>query len=279
MLQEFDVRDIEQLSSQVSKLESFLSSVSNKLEKLLSQFTTHQHGGNDGSSQIYNESIKLKPGSYLQGGIISAGEGSTVEIKDGSITAITSYHVVRGEGGVDDVLQNINLKAAMKGQILILRIAAGTDIKVENNTGNLRLVDSFYMNSTTDTLVLMHDSRFWYEVSRSYNFKTSGFTFLGDESTLTIASGAITPTSGYHDVDTEGAAATDDLDTINEPTEGLADGAILVIKPSSSARTVVAKDGTGNLRLAGDFTMDDGTDMLTLIWTGTTWNELSRSAN
>jgi len=102
--------------------------------------------------------------------------------------------------------------------------------------------------------------------------------FLSLERTAeTISGGIITASSSFIDVDTEGAAATDDLDTIN----GFSNGNILIIHPASSARTVVAKDGTGNLLLAGDFSMDHASDTLTLIYwdLNNYWLEISRSNN
>lgn len=94
-------------------------------------------------------------------------------------------------------------------------------------------------------------------------------------SELTIASGAVTVTKTLHTIDTEGDASTDDLDTINGGTAG----DILIISAADDARTVVAKDGTGNLKLAGDFSMDNGADMLMLIYIGGAWQEISRSDN
>lgn len=78
-------------------------------------------------------------------------------------------------------------------------------------------------------------------------------------------------------VDTEAAAATDDLDTINGT--GVRNGQVIVLQAANSARTVVAKDGTGNLRLAGDMTLDNAEDTLTLIRRSTTWCEMARSNN
>jgi len=98
---------------------------------------------------------------------------------------------------------------------------------------------------------------------------------VGDESELTIATGAITVTSSYHTVDTESDAASDDLDTVN----GTRKGQIVFIRANNSARSVVAKDGTGNLKLAGDFTMDNAEDVLQLISDGTNLYEVSRSNN
>jgi hypothetical protein len=53
----------------------------------------------------------------------------------------------------------------------------------------------------------------------------------------------------------------------------------LIIVAANSARTVVAKDATGNLRLNGDFSLDHQNDTLTLIYNGTNWLEVSRSDN
>jgi hypothetical protein len=99
---------------------------------------------------------------------------------------------------------------------------------------------------------------------------------LGMASTLTLATDIITITGGVHAVDTEAAAATDNLATIN----GGAPNQLLVLYAADSARTVVAKDGTGNLKLSGgDFSMDNAEDRLLLISDalGTTWYELGRN--
>lgn len=103
---------------------------------------------------------------------------------------------------------------------------------------------------------------------------SSGFFNLAS-SDLTIASGVVTATGSHHRIDTQSAAATDDLDTIN----GGVSGDILIIHAVSGVRDVVAKDGTGNLALNGDFTMDTAQDMLMLMKIGTTWFEVSRSSN
>jgi hypothetical protein len=104
-------------------------------------------------------------------------------------------------------------------------------------------------------------------------FGKVGFFSAGE---LTIATGVITVTGSRHTVDTEGDAATDNLDTIN----GGADGDILILSSAASARNVVLKDGSGNLNLAGDCTLDTVTDRIMLInYNGTSWNELNRSIN
>lgn len=98
---------------------------------------------------------------------------------------------------------------------------------------------------------------------------------VGDNTALTISGGVITTTGSYHRVDTEASAATDDLDTINGAVLGMR----LILSSVDSARDITLKDGTGNLRLAGDFTLSANTSTIQLISNGTVWLELSRSSN
>lgn len=96
---------------------------------------------------------------------------------------------------------------------------------------------------------------------------------IGDEATLTISGGAITITKSFHKLAVE-SGSTDDLTTIN----GGSNGDILVLRPDNDSEDIVVKDG-GTLALAGDFTMDNSTDMLVLIHDSGLWVELSRSNN
>lgn len=100
---------------------------------------------------------------------------------------------------------------------------------------------------------------------------------LWGDPVLTISNGSITVSGSLHQVDTEGSAPTDDLDTINVP----ADGRILVLRSKANSRTPTARHGTGNLILAGgaDFTFDSVYDQLMLIGNGGKWLEMSRSNN
>lgn len=95
---------------------------------------------------------------------------------------------------------------------------------------------------------------------------------------VTIASDAITACNGAPlvIVDTEGAAATDNLATISYSGRT---GDIVTFRQNSDARDVTFKDGTGNLRLAGDCVLTVGNDSITLQWRGTTWSEIARSIN
>jgi hypothetical protein len=70
----------------------------------------------------------------------------------------------------------------------------------------------------------------------------TGEIYTPSDGTLTIATGSITPTGVYHLVDTESAAASDDLDTIASPTNGQN----LTLRTVSSARDVVITNA-GNI--------------------------------
>lgn len=93
-----------------------------------------------------------------------------------------------------------------------------------------------------------------------------------------IVSGAITIPRGarYIGVDTEAAAATDDLDTLNG---GAYIGQQVTLVTTSNARDITVKDNTGNIRCGGDRLLDNTDDTITLIWNGTVWKEVSYANN
>lgn len=98
-------------------------------------------------------------------------------------------------------------------------------------------------------------------------------------STLTIASGAITPTRGQHDVDTEGGAGADDLTNIL--TTNIPDGGLLRIHAVNASRVPTVKHAAGgagavSLNGAADFALDTLTKWLLLQRKGTDWVEIDR---
>ena len=107
------------------------------------------------------------------------------------------------------------------------------------------------------------------------NVNVNGKFLLEGRSALTIASGIITVTKSYHEVDTQNADANDDLDTINGGTTGM----ICTFKSVNSGRDVTFKDATGNITLSGDRQLNHYQDTLTLIYDGAGWRELSFSDN
>lgn len=78
------------------------------------------------------------------------------------------------------------------------------------------------------------------------NVTLNDFLTLASHS-ATISGGVITATGTMMVVDTEAAAATDDLDTIN----GGAADRIIFIRGLNSSRDVTLKHATGNLRTSG----------------------------
>lgn len=97
---------------------------------------------------------------------------------------------------------------------------------------------------------------------------------------VTIATGAVTLTGSMVkqlSLDTEAAAASDDLDTIT--ATGAYIGQVIQLKSTADARDVVCKDSTGNMRLSGDRTLSSLQDRLTLFWDGSFWYELSFADN
>lgn len=101
-----------------------------------------------------------------------------------------------------------------------------------------------------------------------------------EERDVTISGGIITVTNAvinrrFYTIETEGAAATDDLDTIN----GGNAGEILIIQTASSDRSVIVKDGT-SLRIQADFTLNHKTDKIMLVCISSgVWDELTRASN
>ena len=97
--------------------------------------------------------------------------------------------------------------------------------------------------------------------------------------TLTIAIGRVTPVMGVHIIDTEAAAADDDLTHIDQTN--IPDGAFLIIRPADNARVVTVKHGGGGggqilLAAAADFVLDDVNKWLWLRRDATAWKEHDR---
>ena len=105
---------------------------------------------------------------------------------------------------------------------------------------------------------------------RPYDITDLGTLNFDDATTLTIASGAVTKTQSYHSIDTEGIAASDDLDTINGGTAG----DLLYLKAADDTHTVVLKHGTGNIVTpdGSDYSLDDANKVVALLFDGTNWH-------
>lgn len=214
-------------------------------------------------------------------GLLSASK----TIATGAITvAETESRVIIDTEGAASSDTLTTITGGYDGQLLVLEPAnASREIVVQHGTGNINTADnrSFVMNGLAARLLLQYDSGMskWVQVAASTG--KAGYTRinLGGQTELTIASGVITPISSFHSVDTEGDASTDDLDTVTGASQF--DAWVLTLKAANSARTVVLKDGTGNLALAGDCSLDNTEDTITLLWDNSQskWLEIARSNN
>lgn len=103
------------------------------------------------------------------------------------------------------------------------------------------------------------------------------------ETTLTIASGSVTPPSGgpgVFSIDTEASAATDDLTNIAQ--SNLPDGSLLLIRNANASRVVNvlgSAGGAGQMVLAASQTivLSDTRQWLLLKRSGTLWTEVMSS--
>jgi hypothetical protein len=91
----------------------------------------------------------------------------------------------------------------------------------------------------------------------------------------TISGGAIDYTGANMVIDTEGGAASDDLDTIN----GGKNGDILIIRSTANARNITIKHLGGNIstNTQEDITLDLSSDIVTFQFRGSSWDMQSRS--
>ena len=94
---------------------------------------------------------------------------------------------------------------------------------------------------------------------------------------VSIASNALTAVGNCMVIDTEGEAATDNLDTINGGTTGQ----IMILNCASAVRAVTVRHNIGNIYLSGgaNRALDHIRAHLTLICIGSEWRELSYSRN
>tara|TARA_R110000796_G_C14551338_1_gene433868 strand:+ start:441 stop:2282 length:1842 start_codon:yes stop_codon:yes gene_type:complete len=143
---------------------------------------------------------------------------------------------------------------------------------------------SLHPNTITQISETNGDGR-WLRVDRENSIPEYPEIVVNDQpviyalgSNLIVSSGEITvPTSGaYFSVDTEGAAGTDDLETI----DGGVDGRMIILRPYLSSQDVTIKHDIGNIRMAGgDFTFTNTTNRITLMFDSglNKWYEISRA--
>lgn len=130
------------------------------------------------------------------------------------------------------------------------------------------------------TVPFMNTSNTWsgaQTVTARFTISGSGGWLNLTTQSATIASGSVAAVGSNMTLDTEGGAASDDLDTIT----GGNSGDMLIIRTTADARDIVVKHSTGNIKLNGaaDLTLASIYSTLTLQrlsagW----WVEIGRSA-
>jgi hypothetical protein len=189
--------------------------------------------------------------------IIQIKDDTEVTLATGTLTITQSYHSVNSESGASDDLATISLgtgftttsSIATYRPFVVLQAASGDTITVKHGTGNISLNGAAdFVLTGNKHLLLFYNGSVWADLGAGGSGGGSGAIsadtlVLNDGSELTIATGAITVTKARHTVDTEADAASDDLVTIN----GLAAGEICIISANHTDRTVVVKNGTGNI--------------------------------
>lgn len=165
-------------------------------------------------------------------------------------------------------IQDIYLESAgATNTIIETCFNSTTDFKIDFNNNKCLMIDrpsnseSTYLNDGNVSVI---------DINGDYEgMLMPAYRILPGTSSreLTIASGSITPTKLFHNVDTEANAASDDLDTI--VTTYLNIGDVITLVANNTARTVVLKTGTGNITLPKDISLDSTNDSIQLLWNGT----------
>lgn len=99
---------------------------------------------------------------------------------------------------------------------------------------------------------------------------------IGKTESLTILSGSVGASMNFAIIDTQSAAAADDLDTIN----GYGEGRLLFVRMNDAARVVTMKHGTGNLFFwAGADIVLSATKWTLLIGTAAGWSDADATSS
>jgi hypothetical protein len=223
-------------------------------------------------------------GSATAGAILTTDDANTLALRNGASAQIFNIY-----NTYTDPATYVRMSLASTS-VTLQATSGDATMYMVNSTNNSM---DFYTNNAERWRITAAGHWITMGADNTYDIGASGATrprtlYLGTMlrtpkvetprvSELTIATGAITVTGSYHDVDTEADDATDDLATINGGTDGMR----LVLRANNSGRTVVVKDGTGNIQCAGDMSLDNIQDTIELIYDGvqTAWLEVSRSDN
>lgn len=241
------------------------------------------------SAQVATASPDLNGYDLTDVGILNMDTSTELTIAAGVVTAVNGQHSIDTEA--DAATDNLaTISGGTDGDWMVIKPEnVARVVTVQDGVGNIKMAHGDYAMSADDYwLLLIFDGTNWYGLPfntsprtltadmdvAGYDLNNVGILGFDAAAELTIATGSIAATQTYHTVDTEADAATDDLDTIT----GGVEGDELILRAENTARTVVVKNGTGNILLPnGDYTIDDAEKMITLLYDGTNWREKARS--
>lgn len=207
---------------------------------------------------------------------LNLGSFTSKTISSGAIVGDATLVTVDTEASASsDDLDTISSPTA--GDIMFVKIANNSRVvTLRNNgggSGNIRTYNGldFTLRSTAQIALLVHNGSNWMVYPSIISRTTFPF------SSATISSGAIAFSGSYMTVDTEGAAATDDLDTIS----GGALGAFLILSTSNSSRDVTLKHNTGNIMTSTgeDVLLNSSNKFVILVNNSLTWNMVYAPTN
>jgi hypothetical protein len=221
----------------------------------------------------YPDDIHMGGPSLTEAGRIVAEAGLGAGNKVSRALVLTS-----SEHGAAEAMLTLDCWNGDNGFLRMISDEGYLEVNLNANTGTMRVTRYDAVGDTTTDLFRVEEDG---PVIAENGYQTGDWQETGRGADLTISSGAATPTGRVHRIDTESSAATDDLETLT--ATNAYDGSIVTIQPNNSARTIVAKHNTGNIQLDGeaDFSMDNNSDTLTLMYdeNKAIWLEIGRSKN
>tara|TARA_R110000803_G_scaffold61535_1_gene121388 strand:- start:355 stop:1677 length:1323 start_codon:yes stop_codon:yes gene_type:complete len=205
---------------------------------------------------------------WVTGTIASKGMIYLDNIKDALFTQIWAQN--SDAGGYNIEVQNSISDVTIEQ---LRSSGPGTAVQFVSSPTLLRSTISSWNNTAT---TITNDATSFASFARAA--PVTGFLNSGAQTTITIASDAITAASSRIVLLGEGGVA-DDLATINGGNTG---DFLLLSNYSSPTYDITVKSGTGNIRLSGsaDIVLNDPNDMLLLVKRDTgAWAQVSFSSN
>lgn len=213
---------------------------------------------------------RLSQSATGSGAIIEFLQGATLV---GSISSTGSLILTRNFSGlVRHQLLNPATSDFYQTDLQIGRGTASHDLYIGVNFLNVR--GAFIDNRSGGSFLFKTSGTTHAELSTAGRFSLTGL-YNSESSTKTISGGAITVTTTFTIVETEGLAAADDLVTIN----GGVMGDWIILRTNSSFRVVTIKDGTGNISCPGDRVIGHVDDTWVGYHNGARWCEMSYANN